>query len=174
MNQKISIIIGTNRPNSRSKLIAEYYSKILKNKGIINEVILLSNFTKPLNIEEIYELPAIDNPFEKKLLAIEKMIIVVPEYNGSYPGVLKTLIDSLKSNAAFNEKKVALVGLSSGVLGNAVGLGHLSDVLSYLGAHILGLRIKLGQIDKYMADDRVQNPVYEKFISQQIESFIKF
>jgi chromate reductase, NAD(P)H dehydrogenase (quinone) len=59
-------------------------------------------------------------------------------------------------------------------LGNAVGLGHLNDVLSYLNANVLGLRIKLGEVAKHFSDGAFTNPTFATFIDKQINNFLTF
>jgi NAD(P)H-dependent FMN reductase len=101
-------------------------------------------------------------------------VFVIPEYNGSFPGVLKTFIDGLRHPDSLANKKIALVGVSSGVLGNAVGLSHFDDVLSYLNANVLGFRIKLGNINSYFREGQFSNQTYENLINKQIDEFLKF
>src|SRR5690606_4596895 len=55
----------------------------------------------------------------------DNFIIVMPEYNGSFPGVLKLVIDSCNPEI-FKHKSFALVGVSSGRAGNLRGMDHLT------------------------------------------------
>lgn len=100
--------------------------------------------------------------------------MVIPEYNGSYPGVLKAFIDALRHPDSFNKKKIALVGVSSGAYGNAVGLSHFSDVMAYLNADVLGLRLKLANILKHFSAGAFTFEVYANFVEKQIDTFLDF
>ncbi|MCD8534844.1 MAG: NAD(P)H-dependent oxidoreductase [Verrucomicrobia bacterium] len=113
-------------------------------------------------------------PFQEKIDAHSKLIFIIPEYNGSFPGVLKAFIDALRHPDSFSRKKIALVGVSSGAYGNAVGLSHFSDVLAYLNADILGLRIKLANILAHFSDGAFTFEVYARFVEKQIDTFIEF
>jgi NAD(P)H-dependent FMN reductase len=176
-SEKIGIIIGTNRQNSLSGKVAHYYKKQLEFKGASAEVIDLSKLPEDFAFSALYQNAGhnVDfNEFQVTIDRIQKFVVVVPEYNGSFPGVLKTFFDGLRYPDTFDDKKVALVGISAGVLGNAVGLGHLNDILSYMGANVLGLRVKLGLTGKHFKDDDFTLPIYKEFIDKQIKQLIAF
>ncbi len=157
--------------------MATFYQKKLHFAGYETIIIDLKDLPVDFAFSALYENKGKNtdyNVFQEKLDSIQKLFIFIPEYNGSYPGVLKTFIDGLRYPDSFRDKKIALVGLASGMLGNAVGLSHLGDVLSYMGANVLGLRIKLGEIGKYFDGAIISHPKYEEFIDQQIEKFLNF
>lgn len=172
---KIGIIVGTNRENSVSERIAQYYADRLSAKNIDNDILLLKHLPENFAFSTLYGASNPDYvPFQEKVDSYTKIIIVIPEYNGSYPGVLKTFIDGLRHPDSLSNKKVALVGVSSGAYGNAVGLSHLSDVLAYLNANVLGLRLKLSNILKHFANGEFSFDVYATFVEKQIDTFIEF
>jgi chromate reductase, NAD(P)H dehydrogenase (quinone) len=174
---KIGIVVGTNRKDSRTEDIATYYSKKINEAGFAFNLINLNELPHDFAFSALYDNGGKNSDFEKFQAAIDecqKLIFVVPEYNGSYPGVLKTFVDGLRHPDSLAFKKVALVGVSSGVLGNAVGLGHFDDVLSYLNANVMGLRVKLGNINQHFSEGKFINPIYETFTEKQIKNFIEF
>lgn len=176
-NSKIGIIVSTNRKDAFSAKVGQYYAKAIENKGIETEILNLANLPEDFAFSALYHNSGKNeafNEFQKKIDSYQKIVFIVPEYNGSYPGILKTFIDGLRHPNSLAHKKICLVGLSAGVLGNAVGLSHLSDVLSYLNANILGLRIKLGMADKNFIDGEITNETYKNFIAKQIEYFLAF
>ena len=174
---KIGIIIGTNRNLAFSEQIAEYYQKQLQEKGFETAKINLKDLPVDFAFSALYENAGKSPEFQKiqtELDVLDKIIIIVPEYNGSYPGVVKTWIDGLRHPDSLSFKKIALVGLSSGMLGNAVGLSHLNDVLSYLNANVMGLRIKLGNVSQHFSEGKFTNETYRQFVDKQIKLFIDF
>ena len=70
-------------------------------------------------------------------MPVRKLVIIVPEYNASFPGVLKAFIDGLTYPGGIQGKKAALVGLSGGGQGGLLAMTHLTDVLMYLGTTVL-------------------------------------
>ncbi len=173
----IGIIIGTNRKDAFTKQIAQYYAHHIRNKGHQTHIIDLESLPADFAFSALYHNSG-KNPdfavFQAQIDASDRLVILAPEYNGSFPGVLKTFIDGLRHPDSLSNKKVCLVGLSAGVLGNAVGLGHLNDVLSYLNANVLGLRIKLGEVNKHFKDGTFTNPTFEGFVEKQINNFLSF
>lgn len=171
----IGIIVGTNRQDAVSEKIAQYYSNELSNRTVSNTLIYLKDLPKDFAFSAMY---GEKNPefhlFQEKFDTFDKIILVIPEYNGSFPGVLKTFIDALRHPDSFNRKKVALVGISSGAYGNAVGLSHISDVLAYLNADVMGLRLKLANILKHFSNGVFSFDVYANFVKKQIDAFIDF
>lgn len=175
--QKIGIVIGTNRKASFTSKIANYYKQKIEEEEYSTELIDLSLLPEDFAFSALYQNAGKNlefSHFQAKIDACDKLIFLAPEYNGSYPGVLKVFIDGLRHPNSLSGKKVCLVGVSTGVLGNAVGLGHLSDVLSYLNANLLGLRIKLGQVDKHFLEGEFSSEVYLKLVQKQISEFLNF
>lgn len=173
----IGILVGTNRNDSTSELVALFYQKMLEKKQQKAEIISLRDLPADFAFSALYENegknPAF-NAIREKVLALEKLILIVPEYNGSFPGVLKTFIDGMPYPNAFTDKKIALVGLSAGIQGGALALSHLSDIFSYLNAHVFGYKVKLIQIEKNMQNGEITNTFYFQLIENQIDKFIKF
>jgi chromate reductase len=177
MSKKVGIIVGTNRTGAMSLEMAELYKRKIEGVGIETVLINLGDLPENFAFSALYHNKGKSdkfNVFQKSLDTVDRFFIVAPEYNGSFPGVLKTFIDGLRYPDSFLDKKVALVGLSNGVLGNAVGLGHLADILSYMGANVLGLRVKLGEIEKHFDGKEISNPTYETFVNQQITKLLSF
>lgn len=173
----ITIVVSTNRNDSTSEIVAEYYQKVLLNKQVQAEIINLKNLPPDFIVSALYENEGknpVFNALREKVLTAEKLIFIVPEYNGSFPGVLKAFIDGMPYPNAFMDKKIALVGLSAGVQGGALALSHLNDIFSYLNAHVLGYKVKLIQIEKNMKDEKIINNFYLQLIDNQIEKFINF
>jgi len=99
---------------------------------------------------------------------------MLPEYNGSFPGVLKTFIDGLKYPEGVRDKKAALVGISSGVQGGVFAMSHLTDIFNYLGMHVFALKPKLAAIERNFIDGKITNTLYNQLINTQIDKFIEF
>lgn len=173
----ILIIAGTNRSNSISQKIALVYQSKLKSINIESEILNLADLPKDFLFSALYENGGKNpefNPIRDKVMSYQKFVFVVAEYNGSFPGVLKAFIDGLKYPDSFRGKKAALVGLSSGVQGGALALSHLNDVLSYLGANVLGERVKLYKIEENFKEGEIINPTFNQLLDLQVKNFASF
>ncbi len=172
----ITLISGTNRPNSRTGLLTDYYKTQIENKGIPTELISLTDL--PPNIIESDLYGNRSEGFQKIqdiVTATQKFIFVIPEYNGSFPGVLKLFIDACKFPESFKYKKAALVGNSTGKYGNIRGVEHFTGVCNYIGLNVLPLRIHIPYI-QFELDEQGQLFKEDtlKFTNQQIDEFLKF
>lgn len=171
------IISCTNRKNALTKSIALYYQSLLKDKGIESEIMDMSELPEDFAFSALYSNSGKNsrfNDFQGMIDRQEKIVMVVPEYNGSFPGVLKTFIDGLRYPDSFRNKKIAMVGFSAGMQGANIALSHLTDILHYLEADVMGLKVKMPQINQYFKANKMENEIYQNFLNQQIERFIKF
>ncbi len=172
----ITIISGTNRKDSNSMKVAQYYQHRLNEKGMGSEILSLE--TLPSNFLETDLYGKRSPEFEviqERISATLKFIFVIPEYNGSFPGVLKTFIDACTFPDSFMGKKAALVGISSGRYGDVRGVDHFAGICSYLGIHVLPLRIHVPFIRKELnPEQRFHQAETLKFTDQQIDEFIAF
>lgn len=172
----VTIISGTNRPSSNTLKVAKYYQKTLKLKGLETNLFNLEDLPDSLISADLYgkhspEFEAIQDMITRT----SKFLFIIPEYNGSFPGVLKTFIDACNFPDSFYDKKAALIGISSGKYGNIRGVDHFGGVCSYLHLHVLPLRIhiaavktELDQDGNFFKEDTL------KFSGQQMDKFIAF
>lgn len=173
----IVIIVGTNRPNSMSRRIAEYYQKLLSQSDTPSIILDLIDLPHDFTVSALYSNSGKNDAFnalKSHVDGAEKFIFIIPEYNGSYPGVLKAFIDGLPYPNSFTNKKAALVGLSSNMQGAVTALSHLNDIFSYLGMNTLALRVKLAQIQSHVVDNEITNPLYKELLEIQAEQIIRF
>jgi len=171
-----TIISGTNRPDSKSYKLALIYQKKLNEIGVDSLILSLKDLPVTFAFSEQFgnRTPAFDEILKKHIEPVNKFIFMVPEYNGGFPGVLKTLIDCVPPSF-FHGKKAALVGLSSGHLGNTRGLDALTNVLHYLQVEVLSIKPKLSGIEKIINDKgEIINTSTLDRIDKQIEKFVSF
>lgn len=163
----ITIVSGTNRKGSNTKKIALVYQQLLLKKGITAGLFSLEGIA----------LMQRDTAFE----AIEQDIIIptthfvfiVPEYNGSFPGVLKMLFDTSKSHDIWYHKKALLTGVATGRAGNLRGMDHLADILNYLKITVHPNKLPISAVNFLMdTDGNITDLNTIKAIDHQIDEFI--
>jgi Predicted flavoprotein len=79
------------------------------------------------------------------------LVLVVPEYNHSFPGELKLLLDSLWED--YNGKAVGLVGVSAGTLGAARVVDHIKPVLIELKLHPIKEAVHISEAEQALETD---------------------
>ncbi|WP_316831168.1 NADPH-dependent FMN reductase [Pedobacter aquatilis] len=172
----ITIIAATNRPNSNTLKIARYYQQQLKIKGAEAKLLSLEHLPADvLNTDMYGKRSAAFQKIQDLISSTDKFLFIMPEYNGSYPGVLKVLIDACTFPDSFYDKKAALVGISSGKYGNIRGVDHFTGVCHYVHLNILPLRLHIPNIKSELdADGNLIKEDTIKFTNEQIDKFIKF
>ncbi|WP_437920193.1 NADPH-dependent FMN reductase [Sphingobacterium sp. LRF_L2] len=170
------IISGTNRERSNSIKVAQYYQQELARKGENWKILSLTELPANFSISDLYGKRSSDfEPIQKMVSDAQKFIFIIPEYNGSFPGILKLFVDACAFPASYYHKKIALVGLSSGKYGNIRGLDHFTGVCNYMRMHVLPLKIHLAKIqDELDEEQQFHDELTRKFIHEQIEEIIRF
>lgn len=171
-----TVISATNRKNSISLLVAEYYLNQLENKG--HPASLLSLTDLPADMLSPDFQGSLNENFKKiqeQIFKTTKFLFIIPEYNGSFPGVLKAFIDACKFPESFNGKKAALVGVAAGRYGNIRGVEHFTGICMYIGMHVMPQRLHIPSVKNEL--DTGNNLFREntvRFVNQQIDKFIAF
>ena len=165
----ITIISGTNRLDSMSLKVADIYYQFLLALGV--QVQLLS--LQGANVwERGSEMLDIENQF---LIPADKFIFVLPEYNGSIPGILKLMMDNSDIKKCWWYKKAMLVGVADGRAGNLRGLDHMTNILNYLKVNVFYNKIPISRInDEIDNEGHLLKATTEKVIRQQIEEYLQF
>ena len=162
------IISGTNRDGSHTEKVAQEYQRLLNERNIEAKLFSLMSFDPLIRDAAFIKI-------EKEILQpADKIIFITPEYNGSYPGVLKSLIDNSDIQNTWYFKKALLTGVSSGRAGNLRGMDHLSDVLHYLKMNVHFNKLPISSINKIMDEYGNLDANTVKAINQQLDEFILF
>lgn len=173
----ILIVSSTNRPNSITKKISEIYLKMLSEKGTEAEILDLAHLPEDFVFSALYQNSGKNESFNQlveKMKNANKYVFIVPEYNNSYPGVLKAFIDGMPYPNSFTGKKCAMVGLSSGMQGSGLALSHLTDVFNYLGMHVLANKPKMAKIEQNFNNGEITNALYMQLLNDQIDQLRSF
>ena len=172
-----TIIASTNRPGSFTLKLAEYYQRKLSELGESTEVLSLADLPEGLIHPEMYEKHKLATwePIQELVTSTQKFLFIIPEYNGSFPGILKLFIDACKFPESFSGKKTALVGVSTGKYGNIRGVEHFTGVCHYVNLYVMPLRIHIPYIHKEFNEDSdlFQSDTL-KYTNQQIKLFSEF
>lgn len=150
----ITVISGTNREGNVSVRIAKMVVELLTRNQ--QDAQLLDLQKLPLDFvfrNDVFGNPdpgfsAISNQF---IETADKFVFVIPEYNGSFPGVCKAFIDAIWPER-FKEKKAAIIGLSSGRAGNVRGADHLTNILNYLEVTVHPIKVNITHVEQHLND----------------------
>lgn len=173
--ENIVIISSTNRPDSNTLKVSRIYGEILKAKKIEFKILDFNILPADLAFSETFGKRSENYAalIREYVSSTRKFIFIVPEYNGSFPGILKTFLDSM-SPKEWNDKDACLVGVSDGRAGNLRGLDHLAGVLNYLKMHVYHNKLPISVIGKIMtADGSFSTEDQMKACISQVEGFLR-
>ncbi|MDR0886112.1 MAG: NAD(P)H-dependent oxidoreductase [Clostridiales Family XIII bacterium] len=147
--KKIGIVVGSLRKESYSRKIAYYLLKLLSGNYDVNvlEIGDLGLFNQDYDDEGT--TPESWIVFRKNVAEQDAILFVTPEYNRSFPGVIKNAIDIASRPAGENVwtgKPGAIVSVSPSRLGGFGSNHHLSQPVSFLGIYLMP------QPEEYIAD----------------------
>ena len=172
----ITIVSSTNQKNSRSLQLAEYYRQVLQSQEAECRIVDLADLPVDFIYSALYANFGKHDAFNAIRDAVEgsdKLVFVLPEYNGSFPGVLKAFLDGFHYPSKLCGKVAALVGISDGGSGNPLGMSHLSDILSFMGTTVIGIRVKVPFLKKNWVDGEIQDPFIHSLIRQQADMLVR-
>jgi NAD(P)H-dependent FMN reductase len=125
----IPVILGTTRKGRASENVAKFvFAETEKRDGVETELIDIRDIQLPT--DDAGEAIK-DAGFSQTVARSDALILVVPEYNHGYPGMLKHVLDTnLKE---YIHKAVGVCGVSAGGFGGARMIQNLLPVLRELG-----------------------------------------
>lgn len=171
----IQIVAGTDRPKSKTGEVAKLIHQMYQGLNVASELMDLSKFdSRDLMGGEYYEGPkgslkmAVD-----KITTADGVVMVVPEYNGSYPGILKLFIDYWKYPDSFEARPMCFVGLGAR-WGGLRPVEHLQQVFGYRNAYMFPNRVFLTNIHAGLKDGALTDPLHMELLKVQAQDFSKF
>lgn len=139
----ISVISGSIREGNNSSKLARHivglYEKLGEEVKLLDLQKLPSSAFEPAAYGE--KEGELKSEFIDPVLESDGLVILVPEYNGSYPGVLKHFVDLLPFPESFNCRPVAFVGLAGGSYGALRAVEQLQMVFAYRNAYLFNRRV---------------------------------
>lgn len=177
----ISIISGTNRPNSKTLKAAELYKSVLEKRNEDVQLLNLEDLPDNFYNSAMYNGDAMSDELkaiqDKYFLEADKVIIVSPEYNGCFPGIVKMFIDAIsvrEYKKTFSQRKFALVGVASGRAGNLYGMCALTIVLNHVGSIVYPNKLPLSSIGAVLDEAGNWDAKLVTDVEGHIDGFLAF
>lgn len=179
----ITVIQATNRPDSNSEFVSRQIDELLK-KNSDEEIGHISMTDMPPEIlsASSYEpehIPqALKDMQDQWMIPASRFIWLLPEYNGSFPGVLKLFIDAVsvrKYQETFSHKKSMLIGIATGRAGNLRGMDHLSGILIHMKSIVYPRLLPISRVNELMDEEgRINHGPTLRTLEDHIKGFIDF
>ena len=140
----IPVILGTTRKGRMSAYAARFvFGELQKRPGVTTELIDIAQLSIP--VDDAGETMK-DPRFAAAMERADAIVIVSPEYNHSFPGLLKHVLDSCLKE--YIHKAAGIVGVSAGVFGGARAIENFQPVLRELGLVSIFWDVNFGTIGK--------------------------
>lgn len=177
METKLKILgfAGSLRVGSYNKALLRAAADLLPDDTILE--IFDLNGIPPFNQDLELDMPAKVKDFKSKIKEADAILIATPEYNYSVPGVLKNAIDSATrpyGDNPFNEKPVAIISASVGMLGGARAQYHLRQMFVFLNMHPVNgpeVIVTFAQ-NKFDANGKLTDENTRNFLKQLLQNLI--
>ena len=162
---KVLVILGSVRTGRMSERVASFVMQRLATvEGVSAELADLGAIDLPImeaRLGRIEPPPPGLEALGTAIAGADALVIVTPEYNHGYPGVLKNALDYFLPQ--FKRKPVALVTVSAGGHGGVNAWAQLVTVLVFMGAIVLPQTVAVSKVqDAFGPDGAALEPAYEK------------
>ncbi len=172
----LQIISGTDRPNSNALRVSAYLQRQYQQEGIDAGIIDLQDFP----IEQVSggrygeHLPEVDD-FVGQAVEADGLVMVCPEYNGGYPGILKLFIDYMPFPGSLDKKPIAMVGEANGAFGGLRAVEQLQQVVGYRNAHVFPERVFISRVNEnFDEEEGIKDQLQQELLASQITHFPQF
>lgn len=165
----IPVILGTTRKGRMSAHAARLLAdEAGKRPGVTTELIDIANLK--LNLEDVGSGTG-DPSYTEKMTRADALIIVSPEYNHGYSGLLKHVLDSCLKE--YIHKAVGIVGVSAGPFGGTRVVENMLPVMRELGLVTIFWDVNFSGVGKVFDENgKLQDESYlrriEKFLNELI------
>src|SRR6058998_648641 len=138
----IPIILGTARQGRQSESVARFVFEQTKKRADV-ETELIDVRKLPMRLDDAGEQMK-DAAFSATIDRCDAIILIVPEYNHGYPGLLKHALDmNLKE---YIHKAVGICGVSAGPFGGTRAIEGLLPVMRELGLVTIFEDVNFGKV----------------------------
>lgn len=171
-NAHITIVLGTARKGRQSEKVAHYiYETLKENQDLELELADVKNFNLSHTIAP-WEEGLENQDWSNLVKKTDAFFIVVPEYNHSFPGELKLLLD--QELKAYNNKPLILVGVSAGTFGGSRAVESLLPVVYELGLRPLPYPLYFPQVEELFKKDKEEIDIeYKEKINASLNKILE-
>ena len=166
------------RTESLNSRLARLAAHTLESHTGIVDLASMEEFDAPSYDQDVQDgegFPPNAKRFRERLEANDAFVIVSPEYNASFPGVLKNAIDwvSRFQPQPLNARHGLLLSASPSMAGGNRGLWALRVPLEHLGARIFPDMFSLAQAHQaFDSEGRIANPQLAERFDRNIMAFM--
>ncbi|WP_458690779.1 NADPH-dependent FMN reductase [Nocardia tengchongensis] len=171
---RIGIILGSTRPNRNGAQVARWVLDSASARGDADYELIdlrdhpLPHFDEPVPPMFGPSANAHTRAWAARVAPFDGFVVVTPEYNGGYPGVLKNALDHVF--AEWNDKAVGFV--SYGVNGGARAVVQLRAVCSTLGLADVGYQVGISVLTDFENNTFTPTPPHAAALGKTLDQVL--
>ncbi|PSH01065.1 MAG: hypothetical protein BRC30_00205 [Nanohaloarchaea archaeon SW_7_46_7] len=169
---KVLNIVGTAREGRKSVHVARQVDKAFEERGHETEIFDLAEEKFPplgnrTYVEDEEPVPESAQKLSRKVKESDFIVVTTPEYNHSFPGILKTALDYLYTE--YEDKPFGFVTVSAGGFGGVRSLSPLHDiVLEFKG--FIGPDLQVSRVGDVL---NKEGELVDEAYSDRFQSFVE-
>jgi chromate reductase len=173
--KNVAVLLGSLSENSINKTLAKAIEKLAQGRLHFD---YLDIAALPFYNNDLWDNPpAAVTELKRRVEAADAVLIVTPEFNRSFPGLVKNALDwgsRPYGQSSWTGKPLALAGASVGAIGTAAVQSQLRSVLPVLGFVVMGqpevyFQFQPGLIDEHF---EVTDDQSRAFLAGFVDSYL--
>lgn len=167
----IPLILGTNRKDRSSEHVAKWiFGQMQQREDIETQFFDVRDFDLP---QDHYGQEIKDRfpEWRDAIIRADGLVIVTPEYNHGYPGILKSVLDLLLKE--YIHKAVALAGVSAGPWGGTRVIEAMVPMVRELGLAVTFTDLNFpSAATKFDANGELLDAAYQKRVTGFLDELV--
>ncbi|HVQ36066.1 MAG TPA: NAD(P)H-dependent oxidoreductase [Pyrinomonadaceae bacterium] len=167
----IPVLLGTNRKLRNSVMPARWLvGEMEKRPDVQTKLFDTADFALPQD-DYGQEIKHLFPEWRDTIIKADGLVIVTPEYNHGYPGVLKAVLDLLLRE--YVHKAVGFVGVSAGLWGGTRVIEAMVPMVRELGLAVTFADLNFPKVQKtFDAEGKLLDPAVEKRASDFLDELV--
>lgn len=167
----IQVLLGTNRKDRESENVAKWVVQKMQERDDIDVGFFdVRDFALPAD-DYGTQIAGLFPEWREAVIKADGLVIVTPEYNHGYPGVLKTVLDTLLKE--YIHKAVAFVGVSAGPWGGTRVIEAMVPMVRELGLAVTFTDLNFPSIaSKFDSGGTLLDPAYDKRVKGFLDELV--
>lgn len=165
----ITLVLGTARTDNNSAAVAAVLRDRLETKEVALRYVAVGDIVTDAQTQASWEAePSLAQQTWRDIVAdTDTLVFVIPEYNHSFPGEWKLLIDMLAVKE-YSGKRVFVASVSSGAFAGVRMMEQLLPVFVYLELHVQPVRLHVGSVGALVKNGILNDEQFD----QRVEAFV--
>jgi NAD(P)H-dependent FMN reductase len=167
----LPVLLGTNRKQRSSVHPAKWLvAEMEKRPEIETRLFDAADFAFPHD-DYGQAIKGLFPEWRDTIIKADGLVIVTPEYNHGYPGVLKAVLDLLLKE--YIHKAVAFVGVSYGPWGGTRVIEAMVTMVRELGLAVTFTDLNFPKVQKtFDTEGKLLDPAYEKRVKEFLDELV--